>query len=127
MPSSLKGIHMAVALNTGNFPTSILYASGDSLFIGRIEQLQKLDIQTLRVGEETPRRICHSKEMKSYGVGFLKDTLDEAGSVSRSSNFKVLDEDAFEGECCIYSSRMCIARHVHRLIVSVTTCSFFPI
>lgn len=64
-----------------------------------MEQLEKLDVQTLRLGEDAPRRVCHSSDMRAYGVAFLRETLDrKKGEVLRSSTFKVLGEDSFEGE-----------------------------
>lgn len=63
-----------------------------------MEQLEKLDVQTLRLGEEAPRRVCYSRDMCAYGVAFLRETLDRTkGEITRASSFKVLGKDSFEG------------------------------
>lgn len=73
-------------------------ANADTLTIGRVEQLEKLDVQTLRLGEEAPRRVSYSRDMRAYGVGFLRETLDRtSGDITRASTFKILGEDSFEG------------------------------
>lgn len=94
-----QDIGSAVALSTSSFPDSLLVSSADTLTIGRVEQLEKLDVQTLRLGEEAPRRVSYSRDMRAYGVGFLRETLDRTtGDITRASTFKILGEDSFEGK-----------------------------
>lgn len=94
----MQDIATAAALSTESFPNSLLISTSTSLSVGRVEQLEKLDIQTLRLGEEAPRRVCYSSDMRAYGLAFLQEKLDRnTGEIARSSSFKVLGQDSFDG------------------------------
>ena len=80
------------------YASSLVICSQDQIQIGRIDELQKLHVKTLRLGDEAPRRIAHARTLKAYGVVFLKELLDsKTGEISRSSSFKLLDDSNFDG------------------------------
>lgn len=53
--------------NTSAFPDSIAVAKSDSLTIGRIDEVQKLHVRTIPLGEQ-PRKICHCSEERGILV-----------------------------------------------------------
>ncbi|GMH41385.1 hypothetical protein BSKO_09295 [Bryopsis sp. KO-2023] len=55
------------SFNSASFPDSLALAKEGSLTIGSIDEIQKLHIRSVPLGEQ-PRRICHQPETKSLGV-----------------------------------------------------------
>lgn len=109
---NLKDITAVAALHNAAYENALVLASPEGLKIGRVDELQKLQVNTLRLGEEAPRRIVHSKRLRAYGVVFLKETVDRrTGEVARTSSFKVLDDATFDGD--LAPSRM-----LHELMIS---------
>ena len=101
---NLKDVNAVSAFHNAAYENALVLASPDFLKIGRVDELQKLQVKTLRLGEEAPRRIVHSTKLKAYGVVFLKESIDrKTGEVGRSSSFKILDDASFEGTAVAFA------------------------
>ena len=66
--------------NAEMYPDSLALASDSSVTIGTIDEIQKLHIRTIPLGE-TPRRIVYQEETETFGVITMR--LDIHGRVIR--------------------------------------------
>lgn len=104
---NLKEVNYMCPLNSDGFPDSLALANDSSLTIGTIDEIQKLHIRTVPLGE-TPRRISYQENSQTFGVISMRmDIQDSNGttparasastqaqSVSSSSSAKVLSASA---------------------------------
>ncbi|KAL4429821.1 hypothetical protein ABPG77_010938 [Micractinium sp. CCAP 211/92] len=82
--------HMA-GFNTAAFPDSLALGKQDSLLIGTIDEIQKLHIRTVPLGEQ-PRRIAHQEGSRTFAVTCTQATMGQEGTDS----VRLLDEQTFE-------------------------------
>ena len=54
-----QNINAVVAFNSSAYPSSLALASPTELRIGRIEDIQRVDIRAIPLEEDEPRRIAH--------------------------------------------------------------------
>lgn len=72
--------------------------SPEEIRIGRIDQVQKVQIKTIKLEDDQPRRIAYSAALSAYGVVCLKEVYNRStGKEERTSSFKIIDETTFEG------------------------------
>jgi len=64
---NLKEVRNMCPLNAEAYPDSLALASDSSVTIGTIDEIQKLHIRTIPLGE-TPRRIAYQEETETFGV-----------------------------------------------------------
>jgi DNA damage-binding protein 1 len=94
------------------YPGAIAIATEEGeLKLAMVDEERTTHVQTLPV-HETVRRVAYSPELKAFGLGTIKRTL-EAGEERVESHFKLVDEVAFQElhtfplnedeliECCI--------------------------
>lgn len=83
--------HMA-SFNTAAFPDSLALGKADSLLIGTIDEIQKLHIRTVPLGEQ-PRRIAHQDTSRTFAVTCTQANINlgEGGD-----SVRLLDEQTFE-------------------------------
>jgi DNA damage-binding protein 1 len=94
------------------YPGAIAIATEEGeLKLAMVDEERTTHVQTLPV-HETVRRVAYSPELKAFGLGTIKRTL-EAGEEKVESHFKLVDEVAFQElhtyplnedeliECCI--------------------------
>jgi len=75
------------------FPESLSLATENGLVIGYVNEIQKIQITSIPLGE-APRRICHSEEMSTYCVLSQKSVLNE-GCHESFSRVLFLDNSSF--------------------------------
>lgn len=123
VPTFLQDVISVTPLSTPVYTDALVLCTPDTLQIGRIDSLQKLHVRTLRLGEEAPRRICHSESLKAFGVIFLKETPNRGtGEFDRHSTFKILDDTTFEGRP--FGSDGFQSPELADLLADVHTCCF---
>lgn len=85
---------------------SLVLVSPETVRIGRIDDIQSLHIRDILLGEDQPRRIAYSAELRAYGLLCVRESFDRStGAELSSSSFKIVDETSFEGErTCAFSS-----------------------
>lgn len=77
----------------------IAFASPDTLRIGKIQDIRRVDIRAVGLDEDEPRRIAHDSATKSFGVVCLRRDIDrKSGEQSTFGSFKIFDDQTFEGE-----------------------------
>jgi len=98
-------------LNSEAYPGAIAIVTKDELKLALVDEERTTHVQTLPVNE-TVRRIAYSAELKAFGLGTIKRTLQNSYEVIES-HFKLVDEIAFQEldtyvlkedelvECCI--------------------------
>ena len=68
-------------LDSSGYPDSLILTNDSQLFIGQIDQIQKLHIRTIPLGE-TPRRIAYQESSQTFGVLTMRhDIPGEDGQV----------------------------------------------
>jgi len=97
--------------NTAAFPGAIAIATSEELKLGMVDEERTTHVQTLPI-RETVRRIAYSLNLRAFGLGTIKRTL-ERGEEIITSHFKLVDEVAFQEldsfqlnpdeliECCV--------------------------
>ncbi|CAH3106628.1 unnamed protein product [Pocillopora meandrina] len=80
---NLKEVNYMCPLNSEGFPDSLAVASEGALTIGTIDEIQKLHIRTVPLGE-TPRRIAYQESTQTFGVISMRvEVLDPASNTTR--------------------------------------------
>ncbi|KAG8190009.1 hypothetical protein JTE90_000108 [Oedothorax gibbosus] len=64
---NLKEVAHMCPLNSEGYPDSLALSNDNSLLIGTIDEIQKLHIRTVPLGE-SPRRIAYQEETQTFGV-----------------------------------------------------------
>lgn len=91
--------------NTDAYPESLAVATESTLTIGNIDEIQKLHIRKVALGE-MPRRIAHQESSRMFGVITSRTSVDAATSEEMESHFfKLIDDSTFEG------TPTCMHRH----------------
>jgi len=88
---NLKEATSMCSFNSESFPESLAIASEEGLMIGTIDDIQKLHIRTVPLGEQ-PRRICHMDSVGAFGLCTVK--IDDEDS--EKHHFKLVDDQTFE-------------------------------
>ena len=68
--------------NSSSFPDSLALAKETGLSIGNMDEIQKLHIRSVPLGEQ-PRRLAHQDSSRTLGVA-LSQCLDPAGGLCLS-------------------------------------------
>ncbi|XP_014287545.1 DNA damage-binding protein 1 [Halyomorpha halys] len=84
---NLKEVNYMCSLNTEIYPDSLALATDSMVVIGTIDEIQKLHIRSVPLGE-APRRIAYQESSQTFGV--ISSRLD----VQESSGLAVVRESA---------------------------------
>lgn len=79
--------------DTVAYPYAVAIASSKDLRIGRVDEERSTHVQGLAVGE-TVRRIAYSSELKAFGLGTIRRSLEDGTEIVQS-HFKLADEIGF--------------------------------
>lgn len=78
---NLKEVNHMCTLNSCGYPDSLILTNDNQLLIGQIDQIQKLHIRTIPLGE-TPRRIAYQESTHTFGVLTMRhDVQGEDGQM----------------------------------------------
>eukprot|EP01127_Copromyxa_protea_P023249 TRINITY_DN865_c0_g2_i1.p1 TRINITY_DN865_c0_g2~~TRINITY_DN865_c0_g2_i1.p1 ORF type:complete len:1099 (-),score=249.89 TRINITY_DN865_c0_g2_i1:13-2826(-) len=106
---NLKGVSHMCDFNCPSFPESLALSTGNSLTIGSIDDIQKLHVQTIPLGE-MPKRIQHNPQLKSYVVTTSKIEEDKEThwiKLINDQTFEVMDSyplQPFEESCSLMTT-----------------------
>ncbi|XP_052801738.1 DNA damage-binding protein 1-like [Mya arenaria] len=83
---NLKEVNHMCPLNSDCYPDSLAIANDSTLTIGTIDEIQKLHIRTIPLGE-SPRRIAYQESSQTFGVISMRMDVQEgsSGTPSRPS------------------------------------------
>ncbi|XP_054261134.1 DNA damage-binding protein 1 [Macrosteles quadrilineatus] len=74
---NLKEVNHMCSLNAESYPDSLALATDSTVTIGTIDEIQKLHIRTVPLGE-APRRIAYQESSKTFGVVTMRLDLQES-------------------------------------------------
>lgn len=78
---NLKEVNHMCSLNAEAYPDSLALATKNSVILGTIDEIQKLHIRTVPLGEG-PRRIAYQESSQTFAVStFRTDIQDKSGLV----------------------------------------------
>eukprot|EP00281_Chroomonas_sp_CCMP1168_P025534 CAMPEP_0206228886 /NCGR_PEP_ID=MMETSP0047_2-20121206/9404_1 /ASSEMBLY_ACC=CAM_ASM_000192 /TAXON_ID=195065 /ORGANISM="Chroomonas mesostigmatica_cf, Strain CCMP1168" /LENGTH=1100 /DNA_ID=CAMNT_0053652151 /DNA_START=70 /DNA_END=3372 /DNA_ORIENTATION=+ len=92
---NLKEVTQMSPFNSEDFADSLAISTESGLTIGTIDDIQKLHIRTVPLGEQ-PRRIVHQEMARAFCVCTIKVTFDEAGEDVDEHFVKLIDDQTFE-------------------------------
>eukprot|EP00026_Physarum_polycephalum_P001286 Phypoly_transcript_01287.p1 GENE.Phypoly_transcript_01287~~Phypoly_transcript_01287.p1 ORF type:complete len:1113 (+),score=155.47 Phypoly_transcript_01287:258-3341(+) len=87
-------VHMS-PFNSESFPDSLALATENTLTIGTIDEIQKLHIRTIPLGE-MPRRIAHQETSRTFLVVTMKSSYDVNGYETEQTYIHLFDDQTFE-------------------------------
>lgn len=78
---NLKEVNHMCSLNAEAYPDSLALATDSTVTIGTIDEIQKLHIRTVQLGE-SPRRIAYQESSQTFGVVTMRtDVQDSTGVI----------------------------------------------
>uniref|UniRef100_A0A6N2MA95 DNA damage-binding protein 1 n=1 Tax=Salix viminalis TaxID=40686 RepID=A0A6N2MA95_SALVM len=90
---NLKEVSHMCPFNSAAFPDSLAIAKEGELSIGTIDDIQKLHIRSIPLGEQA-RRICHQEQSRTFAICSLKT---HSNAEESEMNFiRLLDDQTFE-------------------------------
>ncbi|KOM28694.1 hypothetical protein LR48_Vigan564s000400 [Vigna angularis] len=91
---NLKEVSHMCPFNSAAFPDSLAIAKEGELTIGTIDDIQKLHIRSIPLGEHA-RRICHQEQSRTFAICSLK--YNPTGGEDSEMHFvRLLDDQTFE-------------------------------
>ncbi|XP_067655980.1 DNA damage-binding protein 1-like isoform X1 [Haliotis asinina] len=123
---NLREVNHMCPLNSDGYRDSLALASDSSLIIGTIDEIQKLHIRTIPLGE-SPRRIAYQESSETFGIiSFRTDIQDNQGTratrvsasthannISVSSNAKLMTGSSTSASEHTYGDEV----EIHSLLV----------
>ncbi|CAM6089835.1 unnamed protein product [Calypogeia fissa] len=92
---NLKEVNHMCPFNSASFPDSLAIGKEGELTIGTIDDIQKLHIRTVPLGEQ-PRRICHQESSRTFGLCSAKYQNSSTGEDMESHYVRLIDDQTFE-------------------------------
>ncbi|XP_050465445.1 DNA damage-binding protein 1 [Cataglyphis hispanica] len=77
---NLKEVNHMCSLNAESYPDSLALATDSTVTIGTIDEIQKLHIRTVPLGE-SPRRIAYQESSQTFGVITMRVDVQESSGV----------------------------------------------
>ncbi|XVF45973.1 hypothetical protein PTKIN_Ptkin02bG0250700 [Pterospermum kingtungense] len=90
---NLKEVSHMCPFNSAAFPDSLAIAKEGELTIGTIDDIQKLHIRSIPLGEHA-RRICHQEQSRTFAICSLKN--QSSADESEMHFIRLLDDQTFE-------------------------------
>ena len=63
----MSQVSYVTSFNSPSFPGALALAKEDTMMIGNMDEIQKLQLRTVPLGEQ-PRRIAHQEASRSFAV-----------------------------------------------------------
>ncbi|KAD7117821.1 hypothetical protein E3N88_05089 [Mikania micrantha] len=91
---NLKEVSYMCPFNSAAFPDSLAIAKEGELTIGTIDDIQKLHIRSIPLGEHA-RRICHQEQSRTFAICSLK--YNQSSTEDSEMHFiRLLDDQTFD-------------------------------
>ncbi|KAJ6840719.1 DNA damage-binding protein 1a [Iris pallida] len=91
---NLKEVSHMCPFNSAAFPDSLAIAKEGELSIGTIDDIQKLHIRTIPLGEHA-RRICHQEQSRTFAICSLKNCQTSIEEIE-THFVRLLDDQTFD-------------------------------
>eukprot|EP00899_Mesostigma_viride_P024186 jgi/Mesvir1/4952/Mv04573-RA.2 len=92
---NLREVTHMCPFNSASFPESLAIGSEGGLAIGGIDDIQKLHIRSVPLGEQ-PRRIAHMEGSRTLGVLTIKHSQSPNGDDQETHFVRLLDDQTME-------------------------------
>lgn len=92
---NLRAVTRVVGFHSAAFPDCLAVATPTSLLLGAVDDIQKLHIRTVPLGEG-PRRIAHAPMAHMFAVLTTALAVDESGDETEDHYLRLLDDTTFE-------------------------------
>ncbi|GAB0498469.1 hypothetical protein MMPV_009813 [Pyropia vietnamensis] len=92
---NLRAVTRVVGFHSAAFPDCLAVATPTSLLLGAVDDIQKLHIRTVPLGEG-PRRIAHAPVAHMFAVLTTALAVDESGDETEDHYLRLLDDTTFE-------------------------------
>ncbi|XP_074660868.1 DNA damage-binding protein 1-like [Tubulanus polymorphus] len=112
---NLKEVNYMCPLNSVGYPDSLALANSSALTIGTIDDIQKLHIRTVPLGE-LPRRIAYQEPSQTFGIITMRmDVQDSNGLIAArsSASTTALNTSASSNAKVFSAPSSSIADHVY--------------
>ncbi|RPD77741.1 hypothetical protein L226DRAFT_544225 [Lentinus tigrinus ALCF2SS1-7] len=91
-PTSLKDIVKSATLHATAFPSCLVIATASALLIGRVRGVDKMQIRTIPLGLDNPRKIGYHAGQEVFGVACIRIAPGRIGDLEEvTGSFKLLD------------------------------------
>lgn len=87
-------VNFMTSFNSASFPNSLAIATESSMTVGTIDEIQKLHIRTVPLGEQ-PRRIVHQESSRSFGLLTIRTDM-QLGESEETCFVRLVDDQTFE-------------------------------
>ncbi|OSX59780.1 hypothetical protein POSPLADRAFT_1048255 [Postia placenta MAD-698-R-SB12] len=102
-PVMLKDMARGASLNSAAFPSCLVLATSSSLTIGNVRGVDKMQIRTVPLGLDNPRRVAYHAGLKTLGVACTRAAPPRiAEAEERLSSFKLFDDVTFTNLASFY-------------------------
>ncbi|XP_076310101.1 LOW QUALITY PROTEIN: DNA damage-binding protein pic [Tachypleus tridentatus] len=78
---NLREVNHMCPLNSEGYPDSLALAGDNTLLIGTIDEIQKLHIRTVPLGE-SPRRIAYQEATQTFGVICMRQDIHDSSGLT---------------------------------------------
>lgn len=92
---NLREVSHMSSFNSEAFPECLAFIQDETMLIGTIDQIQKLHIRTIPLGEQ-PRRICHQKQTRTFAVCTVSSDFESAKDDNEVNYVRLIDDQTFE-------------------------------
>jgi DNA damage-binding protein 1 len=96
-PPPPQDILVMSPFNAESFPDCLAVATDGALTLGNVDDIQKLHIRTVPLGEQ-PRRIAHVEGARAFVVLTVRSSIGDKGEEREEAFIKLLDDQTFERE-----------------------------
>ncbi|KAI0335819.1 hypothetical protein GY45DRAFT_705258 [Cubamyces sp. BRFM 1775] len=95
-PVGVKYMVKAATLNTAAFPSCLAIATSSALLIGNIRGVDKMQIRTIPLGMDNPRKMAYHPTQQVFGVACTRANPGRIGEDDAiTGSFKLLDAHSF--------------------------------
>lgn len=92
---NLQEVNSVCAFDTEAFPDCLFIAGEGGLYLGAVDEIQKLHITSIPLGEQ-PRRIAHLESSRVFAVLTDAFVLDECGDEILENYIRIVDDTRYD-------------------------------
>lgn len=92
---NLQEVTRVCGFDTEAFPDSLAIATENGLHLGEVDEIQKLHITSIPLGEQ-PRRIAHMEMAKCFGVITETPAIDDVGDEVLEGYVRIIDDSRYD-------------------------------
>ncbi|CCM01903.1 uncharacterized protein FIBRA_03974 [Fibroporia radiculosa] len=95
-PVMIKDAVRGASISSSAFPSCLILATRSTLMIGNVRGVDKMQINSVRMGLDNPRRIAHHPTLRVFAVACIQTKPNRIGEPQETtSSLKLLDDTTF--------------------------------